>query len=129
MLSMTVTREVKPNEIVNLVWGTGALSYPWWRGASLRRPVGKEMVLFAPAPAQPGDAILLTVDDPSHPEGSGRVRTKAVPLQKFADAASMAAVKGYIQGRDAINEDLGLCDATEADCVMQLAMFGNLVYG
>lgn len=128
-LKMTITRDVEPSEIVSLVWGAGALTMPWWHGASIRRWEGNRLVSAPEDDVQPTDLLKLTVDDPEEPEGSGKVVSKSMPLQKIADAAGMAVIKGYVYEKDAIQEDLGYCDAIEADCVLQLAMFGKVVYG
>lgn len=128
-LSMTITREVKPQEIVDLVWGTGALGMSWWHGASLRRRNNKQLILVSEDDLREDDVFALMVDDPDEAEGSGRTLRKVLSFQKIADAASMAAVQGYVTDPDAIYNELGFCDALEADCILQLAVFGRIVYG
>lgn len=132
-LVLRMQRPVKPTEIVYLVLGTGALSYPWWAQADVKRlaGVGYEMVADPFEKATETDVVMIRYDDPSYPEGSGQTRTRVLSFQEILDAVGRAILKGYVYEKDAIAEDLGLCDAEQADIVLQLAVFGGdtPVYG
>jgi hypothetical protein len=132
-LTMTIEREVKPEEIVNLVWGTGALSYSWWRGASLQR-YSETRRRWLPVTnadeAQEGDAFVFTVDDPEEDEGSGRTKKIRRTMRQIIQAAAEEIKAKRVYDSDAIGEDLGYCDAPQADCVLQRACFGgDPIYG
>lgn len=121
MLTLNIQRDVKPSEITSLVFGTGALTMPWWHAAQWRRN-GKKVDGDILQDAEDGDTIYLRYDqeNPLNGDGNGRVE---LTLQQLVDAAAVAIRKGYVYDSDAIKDDLGYCDALQADVVMQLAVF------
>lgn len=146
-LKLEISREVAPIEVVNLVWGTGALTWPWWQGASLRRSVPGERSIGVPSDAgdytdtvQETDWFRFIIDDPDEPEGSGKTLRRDVRLGTIVAAAS-ALLRGVEQANGAILrldsedtadmriEDLGYADAAIADTILQWAVFGKVVYG
>lgn len=143
-LKLSIEREVEPREVAGLIWGSGALTWEWWRGATLRRPVlnadGTEVVDYTLVddPTEniiEGDYVFITVDDPEEPEGSGRTTLKKkLSLATIVNAAGRA-IRGdgaHIDdesSRDMAREDLGYADAIAGDAVLQLAVFGEIVYG
>lgn len=132
-LMMAITREVKPQEIVDLVWGTGALSWEWWDGAAHQRYSTSRKKWLSVAGEEPldGDAVVFTIDDPEEPEGSGKTLRKRVTMQQIADAASWALGAGYGQedAKDMMTDSLGYADASMADLILQKAVFGEVIYG
>ena len=118
-LKLTIEREVNPKEIVDLIDGTGALSYPWW--------VNVRFLDTGDAAAD--TRIEFTVDHPNEPEGSGITLKVTKTIAEIVDAAAEAIKLGHVADKDAIREDLGYCDSEEADCVLQIAVFGTIVYG
>lgn len=144
-LKLTIEREVKPTEVLSLVWGTGALSWTWWKGASIYRPITVDNVvryelieindIFAEgADIRETDHIFVVVDDPDYEEGSGKTKTVNLSMQRIIHAASRAmrgdgARIDEESARDMRTEDLGYADAIAGDAVLQLAVFGEIVYG
>lgn len=112
-LTLTTTREATAQEIENLVWGTGALSYPWWHGAHKTK-----------------HGYRFYFDDPNEEEGTftGNVWRSN---QAILNAASrfIAEGRGGEDVADAISEDIGYFDATAADTILQYAVMGGAIYG
>jgi hypothetical protein len=146
-LKLTIEREVQPSEVASLVFGTGALTWGWWGHVSLRRPTyeeppegGKRIadyeIITDPleVPLFEDDRFFITVDDPQEAEGSGKVLRKTLSMASIVHAAGRA-IRGdgaHIDdesSRDMAREDLGYADAIAGDAVLQLAVFGSVVYG
>lgn len=130
-LLLKIEREVKPTEVLSLIWGTGGLTWEWWGGAAQYR--GEERVDFDPDlnNAEAGDHFVIEHADMHEPEGAPMITTK-VTMQEIVDAASAAMAAGLIGAEslnDMANEDLGYADAGEADVVLQLAVFKEVVFG
>jgi hypothetical protein len=121
MLTLNIQRDVKPSEVTSLVFGTGALTMPWWHAAQWRRN-GKPFDGDILSDAEDGDTIWLRYDQEDAREGDGNGRVE-LTLQQLVDASAVAIRKGYVYEPDAIKDDLGYCDAIQADVVMQLAVF------
>lgn len=131
-LKMTIEREVEPKEISYMVFGTGALGYGWWGRVDWVSVVdGEEFPIDDYSQldiAEPDDFLIIQHDARDDDEGDMTGKIK-VTFREIVAAAALAIRKGNIAERDAISEDLGLCDAEEADAVLQYAVFGELVYG
>ena len=91
----------KTDLLETYIVGSGALSYPWWEDAEMTE-----------------DGIKLTSWDGVHELSSSKVRSAFVKLVMEAFPA--------LQGTDLEDPDL---DAEMADCVLQQAAFGDIVYG
>jgi len=135
-LKIVLDRMVQPKEITSLIYGTGALGYEWWNDVQWRRYTDggntSERLSLRDHDideAQEGDYFLFVVDDPDEPEGSGKTRKVLVTMAQMAEAAGKAIAAGHLYEPDALREDLGYADAPQADCVMQWAAFGEVVYG
>jgi hypothetical protein len=143
-LKLSIEREVEPDEVMSLVFGTGALSWEWWHSASARRPVLNEAqteVIDYTVIAEPlediideKDRVFIVVDDPDEPEGSGKTIKKNLSLAAIVNAAGRAlrgdgAHIDEESSRDMARENLGYADAVAGDAVLQLAVFGEIVYG
>ncbi|MDF2915852.1 MAG: hypothetical protein K0S70_69 [Microbacterium sp.] len=120
-LTLAVTRPVDRQEVEDLITGTGVLSYSWWLN-----------VEDAPdAMGGTGDAFLFTHWEPDTEGGS--VQT-TVTAQQIVDAAARV-IKGdgakvdAASARDMANDTLGYADSIAADAVLQLAVFGRVIYG
>ncbi len=127
-LTMTITREVEPKEISYMVFGTGALSYPWWGRVDWVNviddeefPVDDHSELDT---AEPNDVLIITHDTEDDDEGTFKGKTR-LTFQQVVEAAAKAIRLGYVYDTDAIKEDLGMCDSEQADAVLQLAVFGG----
>lgn len=130
-LTMRIEREVKPEEITGMIYGTGALSWEWWVECEWLRD-GERMFIsdHETSEALETDTFRVVVDDPDEKEGSGIHRIITLTMEDLVRAAALAIKAGHVYEKDAINEDLGYCDASEADCVLQWAVFGREpVYG
>lgn len=124
-LTLTIERELDPKEITYMVFGTGALTYPWWGDVQWISVVdGEEFPIDDYADldtAEPDDVLIFTHDNGDSPEGAMDQKTR-VTFREIAAAAGLAILKGYVYEADAIKEDLGLLDAEQADTVLQLAV-------
>jgi len=131
-MTMKIQREVEAKEIAYLVFGTGALGYPWWGGVEWgHEEDGEDFPIEQGGDldiAEEDDYIILKHDARDDAEGDMTGKTR-LTFAAITAAAAQAIRKGYVAERDAIYEDLGLCDAAEADAVLQMAVFGELVYG
>lgn len=132
-LTLSITRDVEPKEISYLAFGTGALSYPWWKRVDWISVVDGEEFPVDPVhgdldTAEQDDYLVIFYDNPEDDEGTFRGKKK-VTFREIVAAAGIAIRKGYVREPDAIKEDLGMCDAEEADAVLQLAVFGRVIYG
>lgn len=129
-LKVTIDREVQPKEITSLIYGTGGLSYEWWHDAQWARD-GRRLLIKEHDidEALEGDTFTFVIDDPDEPEGSGKTVVKTVTMQDMVDAAGKAIAIGSVYEPDALHDDLGYCDAPQADCVMQIAVLGAVFYG
>lgn len=117
-LVTTTTRAVSVDEVRSLISGTGALTWSWW-GDVAQNPDG---------------TFTFQHSDENSEDGVTDKRT-TVTAEAIVAAASTwlteQAQGEYMSGdiRDAIDEDLGYLDSGEADCVLQMAVLGKLVFG
>lgn len=128
-LRLNITREVEPKEIPYLVFGTGALSYPWWGRVTWLSVIdGEEFPVDTNDvdwdTAEPTDVLIVTHDGPDSDEGAMDQQTR-LTFHDIVAAVALAVEHGYAYEKDAISEDLGLLDAEQADTVLQLAVFGG----
>lgn len=121
-LRLTIQRDVEPSEVTSLVFGTGALTYPWWGMTRWMRKGKRVQDGDILRDAQQDDTILVHFDRKEDDEGTLAGR-KTLTLQQIVDAAGVAIRKGYVYEKDAIGDDLGFCDAEQADIILQLAVF------
>jgi hypothetical protein len=135
-LTMTIVRVVEPKELTSMIYGTGGLSYPWWQDVAWIRtgpehPDGTRLSLrdHDIDEALETDVFEFEVDDPDEPEGSGKTLKRLVTMEQLIEATVAAITAGNVYDADAINDDIGYCDAPQADCIMQRAVFGEVVYG
>lgn len=117
-LEVKLTREVKPDEIDSMIFGTGALGYGWW-GSVTKRDDGM---------------YVFTHDDGNSDEGAHDKQTVVSPAGIVGAAGIWLAEQvenGGMNGdiRDAIDDDLGYLDAYAADCVLQQAVLKSIVFG
>lgn len=114
-LSVPLTREVDPQEIEDMIFGTGMLTWSWWR----REPE-----------KQIRDGVTGYLMRFECPDDSGKNAT-FIPLQRIVDAAAKhltASVPLDSDETSARDESLGYFDAIGADNVMQIAVFGEVFY-
>lgn len=129
-LQLSVTREVEAKEIPYMVFGTGALSYPWWGRVDWISIVDDEEFPIEGYDfdvAEPTDVLVIRHDTEGDDEGTMKGKTR-LTFQQIVDAAASAIGSGHLYDKDA-QEDLGMCDSEQADVVLQLAVFGKLVFG
>lgn len=113
-LKITITRTVKREELENLIFGTGALTLPWWHSVQ-NRGYGTYDFRF---------------DDPEGEEGTFTGQRLVTDDQIVAAASAyLSEGRGGEDAREAISEDLGYLDANAADCILQRAVLGSEVYG
>lgn len=130
-LTLATYRTVEPKEVAGLVWGSGSMSWPWWSSAKAYRE--GHLVAEPWDNLEFGDTIRITHDTRDGDEGAFQGVTN-LTLQQIVDAASRA-IKGdgaHIDdesARDMDHEDLGYADAIAGDAVLQLAVFGEAIFG
>lgn len=112
-LKITSTRKATLEEVKSLIWGTGALSWPWWGGVEY---VGNGVFDFRHC-------------DEESDEGAHDKRT-LVSAERILEAAGEYLSEGNGGGdaRDAIAEDIGYLDAAHADCILQRVVLGREVF-
>ena len=109
-LKLNISRTVEATELDDLIFGTGALGFPWWDGAHK---------------TDGGYRFTHTAKDGA--EGTFTGNTWRSNQQIVT-----AAARFFGEGRgpkDAMFEDLGYLDAAEADTVLQYAIFREAVFG
>lgn len=110
-LSVTTTRKASVQEIDDLVFGSGATGYEWWKSVS-RVDGGFRIIAESIVDEGRREAKTLTYEDILHAAG---IRLTGNPYHGDA--------------MEAIFESIGYLDADEADCVLQIAFFGQIVFG
>ena len=115
-LTLNITREVEPKEVEDIVTGTGALTWSWW--GEVRAEQRDDV-----------SGYKFQHDRDVDPEGTMRGLTW-VSEQQIVDAAGefLRKYEGE-DAKDARDESLGYLDAVAADSVLQIAVFGKVVYG
>ena len=112
-LTLTTTREATVDELEDLIYGTGALTWSWWGGAR-HTPAGYEFHHDAD-----GDV-----------DGACTGRTWRSHRQILRAAGRfLSEGRGGEDASEAISESLGYLDAADADVVLQYAVFGEVVFG
>lgn len=117
-ITWTTKRTVTREEIESLVHGTGVTSMEWWRDFErVDLPLGHGWKVIA---------YRKGYDD-------GTLSRYTITDQEIANAFGQALSEGYLSDssdvRDAQMEDLGYLDAMAADVVLQIAVYGEVVYG
>lgn len=114
-LVVTKTRQVTSEEIRGLIFGTGALTWDWWRDVTI-------------IPSIMGGTLYNFTH---HRKDSDSSIKTLLTEQMIVDAASrwLSEYGDTSDAEDAIETDLGYLDASAADCVLQYAVFGSLVFG
>lgn len=115
-ISAPLTREVKPEEIESMIHGTGMLTWSWWRRAPEK---------------QVRNGVTGWLMRYNCPDDTGK-NAMWIPEQGLVDAAAKyLATRAPLDSdeRDARDESLGYFDAVGADSVVQIAIFGEVVYG
>jgi hypothetical protein len=116
ILLHTQMRVVERDELHSLIGE--AMNLPWWQS-------------WAPNSSLTG--VYITGWDPNEDEGV--MQEKQITYAALLSAVSTAREKGLISDeawRDMIGGDepnLGYTDAYEADCILQLAVYGEIVFG
>lgn len=131
-LKVITARTVEPKEVTYLVFGTGGLSYPWWGSVTWEALVGEdewgEITDYADLDiAEPTDRLTIVSWDGDIEGGS---KTTVLTFAEIVAAVTTGVARGLLDGdHEGVLEDLGLFDAPGADLVLQLAVFGDPVYG
>ena len=113
-LKITSTRKATLEEVKSLIWGTGALSWPWWGGV--------EYIDHG--------VFDFQHDGEESDEGAHDKRT-LVTAEQILEAAGeyLGEGNGGEDAREAIAEDIGYLDAVHADCILQRAVLGRELFG
>lgn len=111
-LILKTQRVADAQEVEDLVWGTGALTLPWWHGAH-KTPQG----------------FRFYYDRPEDEEGTFK-GNRWVSNQAILDAAARFLAEGRgSAAADMMAESIGYADAEDADVILQYAVLGEIVYG
>ena len=121
-LHLTISRPVDPQEVENLIFGTGMLTYSWWLNVGDVR--------------EDGALIGFSIHHWDRVDGSdAHTVTTVLLFQQIVDAVALVmageAKHAHItdEAMRSMTEDLGLADAEAADTVLQVAVYGEAVYG
>ena len=111
------SRAADPQEIDDLINGTGAMSWGWWGDWNSKTVDGV-------------DGWEFRHDGKDSAEGSFDVTTW-VSNQQILDAAGRFIAEGRLQYdvKDVMTESIGFLDASDADVVLQYAVLGEAVFG
>lgn len=135
-LRMTMSRAVEPREVVDMVFGTGALSFPWWVDARLlTREVGGDGITIVETELNPDEDPAVTGQEfieLTHWDGFEDLETTPpvkvlLTFDQIVDAASAVATSAHDLHPDAL-DDLGAADAIDADLILQRAIFAPEVW-
>lgn len=114
-LTYTTKRKVDPQEVADLITGTGALIFPWWLEAK----------------RDSEDWILTHWNEDT---GDGREETR-LTAEKVVSALESALDGEYLSPEgdsdvlSALTDSIGYLDAVGADIVLQIAVYGSVVFG
>lgn len=115
-LELKVTRERKAtiDEVKDLIWGTGVLTWPWWGGVT-----------------DNGDATFTFRHDGKESSDGALDCTTTISARDILDAAGKQLARGIggEDAREAIEENIGYLDAEAADVVLQHAILGSIIFG
>ena len=114
-MSLTMTRTVTSDEVVDLVEGTGALSMLWWVTID-RRTIGETLGYYVQHWHADADG-----DD-------GRYVTSVVSDAEIVAAASRYLALTPDTSLD-LSDSLGDADAAHADNILQIAVYGGVIFG
>lgn len=114
-LTLTTSRTVTSDEVVDLVEGTGALSMPWWITVD-RHTIGNALGYYV-----------------QHWRGAAAGDEGTHVVTVVSDAQIVAAASRYL----ALNPDtsldlsdsLGDADSLHADNILQIAVYGSIIFG
>lgn len=113
-LTITTTRKATLEEVKDLIWGTGALSCPWWHSVE----------------TLDHNVFDFRYDDPDEEEGTFTGKRQVTAEQILAAASQfLAEGRGGEDAREALSDSIGYLDASAADCVLQRAVLGREIYG
>lgn len=123
-LRMEITRDVQVSEVEDLIGGTGMLSYPWWIEVDDVHDIQGRLIGYTITHWQNGD------------EGQRPPVSTTLTLQQIVTAASRI-LAGLVKdahidsesAHDMARSELGYADAAAADTVIQVAVYGKVIYG
>lgn len=117
-LTLRTSRPATSEEVSNLLYGTGSLSWEWWGSCDSEERNGVTGYLLEHA----------TEDSPDDGSTPGRTWLSE---QQILDAAALALSQGYgsEDATDIVRESIGYFDANAGDVVLQLAVFGKVIFG
>lgn len=111
----TITITVKDEQLWSAVLGSAFETWSWWRDVSY--PTGSDW-------ETPG-TVMLTLDDPEHGESDGVLLSRTLTIDDIVRGYQLLLQQFQF---DVTPYDLDF-DAVSGDAVLQLAIFGELVYG
>lgn len=111
---VTTARTVTSEEIRDMIFGTGATSWEWWRKVTPEQRDGADGYFIRHEPVEEGDDGMKWVSEAAIALAAGEYLSKRELNSDEQDAA---------------RESLGYLDASGADNVLQRAVFGELVFG
>jgi hypothetical protein len=111
MIEFTVTHTMSEEEWCDHVFGSGADQWPWWIS------VGQNSA---------GDVVIYHQDPDSETYYEDEPEIHYTTLQKLADTASEMAPEYPAVNLAISNDDF---DADAMDLVLQMDVFGEIVYG
>lgn len=138
-LALQTSRTVRPTEIVDLVFGTGALTWAWWLDAHIvtRRKdnTGQSIDVHTLVECESiaewynPETTLVQLQHFSADDEDRFVTSWISFPQLVLAAAKVLSEWGNGDAQDMKTESLGYADAVLGDSILQHAVFGEPVYG
>lgn len=115
-LTLRTLRKATPEEVEDLVTGTGAMTWSWWSDWGEKSVDGV-------------DGWEFKHDNGESAEGAGDITTW-VSNQQILDAAGQFIAEGRLvhDVADVMTESIGFLDAADADVVLQYAVLGKAIF-
>lgn len=110
---MRVATEVPDENVWSNIFGSGFLQYPWWLGAE-----------YVAGDWDTPGVVDLEIEDPNFEEDSGHTVKHLVNMNRLEWAVNQCVKVGVIPNAW---EDWDSADY--ADCILQMAVLGEVFYG
>jgi hypothetical protein len=107
-----IMMDVPDRELWSAVFGSAFETYPWW--------VSED---FLDGDWDNPCQVTLSIEDPNEPEGSDRQVSKTFGIYELVEAVNTCIRTGVI------DSNWDNWDANDGDCIAQVAVLGDVVYG
>lgn len=126
--------EVTQREVFDHVFGSGALDYPWYGSVRYQNDLAE--TAWKTSEECDGWEFVIAMEDPNTGEFESRLFNHSVLLQALHRAADQSRPVRYLERMTSREAQVLLeepehadLDASAADEILQIAAFGEVVYG